>query len=382
MNAINPLLFPFPFSIFHPGPWTSEINPHPTLPQLEMSSIPLDDEESLIALVEAALAPLLPPLPPTTSCSSFAALEPPSHLSSFIDHTLLTPLARSSEISKLCLEAVKYGFASVCVNSSYAHLAKSQIALHRSALEASSSPVTVPKTFPKVCCVISFPNGASSPSCKAAEASECVRLGADEIDMVINYGLVKELAAALALHDDPSRPPTPGFCSPPPATPAAPPSTPQQSASQLVSSLLEDVSAVCSSIASASGGAVLLKVILECGALSPVEVVLASLLCVHVRDCLRSSQPPSSAGFGPGPHFLKTSTGYNGYGGASVPSVHLLSSCALRSRSKGGLLVKASGGVGDGEAARRVIEAGAMRIGASKGVSIVEGGEAKTGGGY
>ena len=93
-----------------------------------------------------------------------------------IDHTLLAPVARESEIKKLCEEAKKYSFASVCVNPCYVPLASEM-------LEGSSV---------KVCTVIGFPLGASSFGGKAAEAMLAIDDGADEVDMVINIGHAKD----------------------------------------------------------------------------------------------------------------------------------------------------------------------------------------------
>ena len=94
----------------------------------------------------------------------------------FIDHTLLKAFATEQEILKLCEEAVKYNFKSVCVNPANVKLAKQ-------ALEGSDV---------LVCTVIGFPLGANVPEIKALEAMMAIRDGADEIDMVINVGKAKE----------------------------------------------------------------------------------------------------------------------------------------------------------------------------------------------
>lgn len=96
--------------------------------------------------------------------------------SKFFDHTLLKPEATEKDIKKLCAEAKKYDFASVCVNSCYARLA---------ADELSGSGVDV-------CCVAGFPLGAASADAKAFEARRACEDGACEIDMVINVGALKE----------------------------------------------------------------------------------------------------------------------------------------------------------------------------------------------
>jgi len=97
-------------------------------------------------------------------------------LEKYIDHTLLKPDATREQIIQLCKEARKYGFASVCVNSVW-------IAMVAGELNGSDvSP----------CVVISFPLGAATPQIKAAEAAQVVKLGAKEVDMVINIGAVKD----------------------------------------------------------------------------------------------------------------------------------------------------------------------------------------------
>ncbi len=96
-------------------------------------------------------------------------------LAKYIDHTLLKPDATPSEIEKLCDEAIRYGFASVCVNPA-------NIAFAAKRLRGS---IVTP------CCVIAFPFGASTPESKAFEAKNAVRNGAKELDMVINIGAAK-----------------------------------------------------------------------------------------------------------------------------------------------------------------------------------------------
>lgn len=99
----------------------------------------------------------------------------PAELARRIDHTLLKPEATSADIQKLCDEALRYEFASVCVNP--CHAAQAAEALR-------GSPV-------RVCVVVGFPLGATLTSVKAFEAGEAIRLGALEIDMVIRIGALK-----------------------------------------------------------------------------------------------------------------------------------------------------------------------------------------------
>jgi deoxyribose-phosphate aldolase len=99
----------------------------------------------------------------------------PTDLARLIDHTLLKPEATRDEVVKLCEEARKYHFASVCVNTTWVPLCK--------ALLAGSDVM--------VCAVVGFPLGAMAPGPKAYEAREAVRQGAREIDMVLNIGAMK-----------------------------------------------------------------------------------------------------------------------------------------------------------------------------------------------
>lgn len=97
-------------------------------------------------------------------------------IASYIDHTLLAPNAGIKQIVQLCQEAIRYGFASVCVNPVYVSAAVAE-------LENSSV---------KVCTVVGFPLGATTTSVKAFEAVDAIEHGADEIDMVINIGAAKD----------------------------------------------------------------------------------------------------------------------------------------------------------------------------------------------
>ena len=93
---------------------------------------------------------------------------------SAVDHTLLSQTATESEIFALCDDAVKYKTASVCIPLSYVKRAKEYV-----------------KDKIRICTVIGFPNGYVTENVKCFEATEAVALGADEIDMVINIGDVK-----------------------------------------------------------------------------------------------------------------------------------------------------------------------------------------------
>lgn len=92
-----------------------------------------------------------------------------------VDHTLLTQGATWVEIKEICDDAVKYGTASVCIPASYVKRAKEYVGDKMA-----------------VCTVIGFPNGYSTTAVKVFEAQDAIRNGADEIDMVINIGWVKD----------------------------------------------------------------------------------------------------------------------------------------------------------------------------------------------
>ena len=97
-------------------------------------------------------------------------------LSKYIDHTNLSKVATMDDIIKLCDEAIKYHFASVCV---YPYYVK--------AVSEYLKDTTV-----NVCTVVGFPNGLNTSNTKVYEAIEAVENGADEIDMVININALKD----------------------------------------------------------------------------------------------------------------------------------------------------------------------------------------------
>ena len=104
---------------------------------------------------------------------------------SLIDHTLLKPEASEADIRKLCDEAARFGFASVCVNPAWVKRAAEF-------LEGSGVPV---------CTVIGFPLGATLSDVKAYEARRAIFNGAREVDMVINIGALKS-GDVCAVEDD------------------------------------------------------------------------------------------------------------------------------------------------------------------------------------
>jgi len=98
-----------------------------------------------------------------------------AQIAHLIDHTLLKPDATREQIRKLCEEAVKFGFASVCINP----------------WNVAQAAELVRGSEVKVCTVVGFPLGATLPQVKIYETDAVIKLGAQEIDMVINIGALK-----------------------------------------------------------------------------------------------------------------------------------------------------------------------------------------------
>ena len=97
---------------------------------------------------------------------------------SMVDHTLLKPEATWAQIREICDDAIHYGTATVCIPASY-------VARCKACMQEKGSKVGV-------CTVIGFPTGYSTTAVKAFEAADAVKNGADEIDMVINIGMLKD----------------------------------------------------------------------------------------------------------------------------------------------------------------------------------------------
>lgn len=212
-------------------------------------------------------------------------------IKSMIDHTILKPDAKKDEIQALCQEAKEFGFYAVCVNPYYVSLCKDL-------LEGSKV---------KIATVIGFPLGANTSDIKALETKKAIDDGADEIDMVINIGALKDGDYGV---------------------------------------VRDDIKAVVE----AAKGRARVKVIIETSLLTDDEKIKACELSLEA-----------------GADFVKTSTGFS-TGGATVEDVKLMKSVV-----KDKMEIKASGGVRDFETARKMIEAGARRIGTSSGVKIVKG---------
>ncbi|HEV7967519.1 MAG TPA: deoxyribose-phosphate aldolase [Candidatus Acidoferrales bacterium] len=224
------------------------------------------------------------------SCGpSIVELE--SGFAGLIDHTLLKPDASREDIRKLCQEAVRFGFASVCINPWNVPLAAE----------------LVRGTKVKVCTVIGFPLGATLSQVKIHEAEEAIKLGAQEVDMVLNVGALKS------------------------------------GQDEVVESDIRGV------VQAAHRGGAICKVIFETSLLTVEE---------KVRAALSSKRA--------GADFVKTSTGFS-TGGATAEDVAL-----LRAVVGSEIGVKASGGVRTFDDLKKMVCAGATRIGASASVKIME----------
>lgn len=103
----------------------------------------------------------------------------------YMDHTVLKPDTVRSTVKRFCDEAKQYHFASVCVNPTHVKFVANELK----------------GTDVKTCCVIGFPLGANTPLVKAAETTEAVQNGAEEVDMVINIGALKDKDYDLVYQD-------------------------------------------------------------------------------------------------------------------------------------------------------------------------------------
>ena len=97
-------------------------------------------------------------------------------IANMIDHTVLKATTTKEDVVKVCKEAKENQFFSVCINPTHIELAKKE-------LEGSNV---------KVCTVIGFPLGANTPEVKGFETKDAIAKGADEVDMVINIGALKD----------------------------------------------------------------------------------------------------------------------------------------------------------------------------------------------
>lgn len=208
-----------------------------------------------------------------------------AQLAKYIDHTLLKTDATAEDVDALAAEAVALGTYSICVSP-------------------NMLPVTTALESVKLAVVCGFPSGKHTAAVKAAEAREAVAAGVDEVDMVIDVGLLRAGRQA---------------------------------------DLIAEIAAVKAEVPG------VLKVIIESAKLTDDEIVAAC----------RAAEAA-------GADFVKTSTGFDPAGGASIHAVELMAATV-----GGRLGVKASGGIRDYATAVAMIEAGATRLGCSASAAIL-----------
>jgi deoxyribose-phosphate aldolase len=232
-------------------------------------------------------------LPFNATAFAAHALSSPAALAAVIDHTLLKPEATRAQVIRLCHEAAEHRFACAMVNPAW-------VACAAETLAGTGIPVGV---------VIGFPLGASLAASKRDEAARVLKLGAHDLDMVINIGLLK--SATKPDYD----------------------------------AIKHEIHAV---VEPAHAAGAIVKVILETCLLTFEEKLRASELSLAA-----------------GADFIKTSTGFS-TGGATVDDITLM-------RGVVGSLagVKASGGIRSLADASAMLHAGASRIGASASVKIL-----------
>ena len=217
-----------------------------------------------------------------------------SVLAAAIDQTLLKPTVGLAEAGAWMDASRDAGFASLCVSPFLVPLAAQKLA----------------GTDTLVCSVCGFPLGYSNTETKADEARLLVSLGCAEVDMVLNVAALLEGETVF---------------------------------------VEDDIRAVVDAVSHASAGCAVIKVILETGYLTELEVETASRLAAAA-----------------GAHFVKTSTGF-GPRGASLTDVRI-----MRETVGPEIGVKAAGGIRDLDTALEMLEAGASRLGSSSGLEILE----------
>lgn len=219
-------------------------------------------------------------------------------LAKTIDQTLLGPTATFQNINNLCINAKKYHFAAVCINPSYITTAKKILA----------------DTDVKVCSVVGYPLGANSIETKVFEAKDNIKKGADEIDMMINLGMLKS-----------------------------------GNYSYIEKEIGVIISVVRREQMAEYNKHINIKIIIENGSLTKKEVIK---ICKIIEES--------------GSDFVKTSTGF-GARGVELDDVRLIREIVTRN-----IGVKASGGIRTFKDAQALIDAGATRLGTSSGVSIMD----------
>lgn len=213
-------------------------------------------------------------------------------LAPLIDHALLDPHQGSDAIARGCDEARHFGFAGVCLASRWVALARERL----------PRPGEGRGPSPQLVSVVGFPFGAIPPAVKLAEAEAAAAAGADELDVVPDFG---------ALADGDSN------------------------------AVLEDLAAICDL-------GLPVKVIVEAERLPPASLELLVEISVDA-----------------GARFLKSGSGFG-------PPVSTALVERLAHLARGRAAVKASGGIADLEQAFALVEAGASRLGTSRGVALMQ----------
>ncbi|KRO92628.1 MAG: deoxyribose-phosphate aldolase [Cyanobium sp. MAG_137] len=211
-------------------------------------------------------------------------------LAPLIDHALLDPHHGSSAVRQCCEEARHFGFAGVCVASRWVATAREQL------------PLEGKGASPQLIAVVGFPFGAVPAAVKLAEAVAAAEAGADELDVVPDFG---------ALVDRQSTP------------------------------IHDELAAICEL-------GLPVKVILEVGRLDPEALALLVEISIDA-----------------GARFLKSGSGF----GPAVTVDHIEQ---LRQLARGRAAIKASGGIANLEQALALVEAGATRLGTSRGVALAQ----------
>ena len=211
-------------------------------------------------------------------------------LAPLIDHALLDPHHGSSAVRQCCEEARHFGFAGVCVASRWVASAREQL------------PLEGKGASPQLIAVVGFPFGAVPAAVKLAEAVAAAEAGADELDVVPDFG---------ALVDRQSTP------------------------------IHDELAAICEL-------GLPVKVILEVGRLDPEALALLVEISIDA-----------------GARFLKSGSGF----GPAVTVDHIEQ---LRQLARGRAAIKASGGIANLEQALALVEAGATRLGTSRGVALAQ----------
>ncbi|MBG9986362.1 deoxyribose-phosphate aldolase [Facklamia sp. DSM 111018] len=211
-------------------------------------------------------------------------------LNRYIDHTLLKADANEADIKTLCEEAIQYEFKSVCINPTWVEVCTNIL---------KDSEVLV-------CTVIGFPLGANHTDIKVFEAKKAVADGADEIDMVINIGWVKN---------------------------------------QWFDKVRREIDLILDAIPDN----IIVKVIIETALLTEEEIR-------KVSQIVKESKAD----------FVKTSTGFSTRG-ASLNDIKIIKEIIGNSK-----LIKASGGIRNFDETIQMIRLGSDRIGASRGIDIME----------